>query len=336
MGTATSDQRQRGGGQEVVRRPANTPIPLYNGVMSPDRWTLFGRMSTAFANTEFVPASLRGKPDAVMACLVFGDSLGLHPSTALKEVYVADGKVGISGALMAALIRSAGHKIIWEEITSGEPGLLGDGFVGWKCTGQRIKGRKVEDEDSWTYTMEDAKRAGLWPNANARASWMKSPKLMCRWRALSQIARFLFSDVFVGQSIYLPEEAEEIADTQRRTVNGAVQSEQQQTEDADYGTDPLLAGWLLALFASANELEEGVWLPKKIQMALKGKTQDEREVLATQVAQWIEERGGMVPPRPEEEAEDAEFEIIDTAEEGAASDDPGAHLDDDVEPVEVD
>jgi hypothetical protein len=78
-----------------------------------------------------------------MACLVFGDSLGLHPSTALKEVFVADGKVGISGALMLALIRNAGHKIEWEEITTEniEQTVLGDGFVGWKCIGQRDRGR---------------------------------------------------------------------------------------------------------------------------------------------------------------------------------------------------
>lgn len=339
---AATEQGRRATGNEVATRQSNKPIPLYNGVISPDKWTTFGRMAFAFADTDFVPKDLRKKPNAVLACLVFGDSLGLHPSTALKEVFVADGKVGISGALMLALIRNAGHKVAWEEITNpDEPGLLGDGFVGWKCTGFRMKGKKVEDEDAWTYTMEDAKAAALYPNSNPKAAWMKTPKVMCRWRALAQLARFLFPDVFVGQAIYTPDEAEEAAEANRRVVNGEVQGDgEADAESADYGSDPLLAAWLLALFGVANEIEGGVWLPKKVRMALKGKTQEERETLATQVAAWIEERGGVVPPRPveEDEAEDAEFEVIDTSAEGQPSDDPGVHLngDDEAEAVTLD
>jgi hypothetical protein len=346
MRVSTTEQREREGaqrpGQDLEQRKAATPLPLYNGVISPDRWTMFGRMAMTVANTDFVPKGLRGKPDSVMACLVFGDSLGLHPSTALKEVFVADGKVGISGALMLALIRNRGHKIAWEEITTEniEQTVLGDGFVGWKCLGQRIDPDtgEVTDEDSWTYTMEDAKRAGLYPNSSDRASWMKNPKLMCRWRALAQVARFLFSDVFVGQSIYTPDETEEIAYGERVNRNGApAETGQERSEgDIDYGSDPWLAAWLVALFAAANDMEPGVWLPKKQALALKDKTQEQREDLALQVAQWIEERGGVVPPKPEENdeheaVEEGEYEVVGVADEGQPDEDPGLHLGDEPE-----
>jgi hypothetical protein len=39
----------------MATRQANSALPLYNGVISPDRWTTFGRMAHAVANTDFVP-----------------------------------------------------------------------------------------------------------------------------------------------------------------------------------------------------------------------------------------------------------------------------------------
>jgi hypothetical protein len=203
--------------------------------------------------------------------------------------------------------------------------VLGDGFIGWKCTGQRIKRGKVTDADSWTYTMEDAKRAGLFPNSSAKAAWMKTPKLMCRWRALAQVARFLFSDVFVGQAIYLPDEAEEAAYSDRLNRNGSPQQGGENENAIDYGDDPLFASWLIALFAAANEVEPGIWLPKKVQMALKGKSQAERDALANEIVAWIEERNGIVPERPEADDDvivpEDEMQLVDDADG-----DPGAHI----------
>lgn len=306
------------------RQPSQPMLPLHNGVISPDKWQVFGRMAVRFAGTDFVPSGLRNKPEAVLACLVFGDSLGLHPSTALKEVYVADGKVGISGALMLALIRKAGHKIEWEEVTTTEldKSEFGDGFLGWKCIGTRRDAEgKDEEVDTWTYTMEDAKRANLYPNSSGKAAWMKTPKLMCRWRALAQVARFHFSDVFVGQAVYLPDEAEEASYNSRATRNGVPveQEERRPDEGPDYGDDPELAAWLLMLFAATNHTEPGRWLPKKIELALKGKTQEQREELAAELVAWLEGAGVIPPERPVPINLDDEHEEV----EGMIVDDPG-------------
>lgn len=320
MSTTEHEQRR---GQEIAQRQMNAPIPLHNRVISPDTWTTFGRIAYAVAKTEFVPKDLRGRPEAVMACLLYGDSLGLHPSVALTDIYIVDGKPGVSGALMLAKIREAGHKVKFKWVLDDRGDRVGATAYGQRIV-RRTVGRKVveevEDEDEWTYTLEDAKVAGLYPNSNAKAAWMKTPMVMCRWRALAQLTRFLWPDLFRGGSIYLPDEAEEAADTNRRNRNGA------QSTAADggieYGDDPSLAAWLVALFAAANEIEEGVWLPKKVAMALKGKTQDERETVASEIVAWIEERNGIVPNRPEDEnIEDAEIVNMN-----GASDDPGLHL----------
>lgn len=300
----------RAGTEIEVKQPV-PQIGLYNGLMSPDRWSLFGRIAYAIKDTEFVGKAMRKRPDAIMACLLYGDSLNLHPSVSLTDVYIVDGHPGISGALMLAKIREAGHKIRFEELYDDQ-GV----HTGATAYGERIKDGEVEETDEWTYTIEDAIRAGLLPNSSPKAAWNTVPKVMCRWRALAQLARFLFPDVFRGQAIYTPDEAEEIAHAAIRARNGApvVQADpEQEEEQADYGSDPALASWLVALFAAANEVEAGVWLPKKVAMTLKGKTQEEREQFAQQLAAWIGEHDAVVPERPGEEIEDADFETINTS-----------------------
>lgn len=310
-------------------RQMKTPIPLHNGVMSPDKWTLFGRMSVALSNTDFIPKGMRGNPPAIMGCMVYGDALGLHPAIALKEIHVIDGKVGLSGALMLAKIREAGHKVKFVTMRDAD-----GGFIGVTAQGERIammkEGRKLVpttvEEDEWSFTIADAHTAGLLPQESAKAAWNRYPQAMCRWRAVSGLARFLFADVFAGGAVYVPEEAEEAADEAARVRNGAV-VERDDPETADYGDDPDLAGWLVALFAAANSIEQGRWMPKKIKLALKGKTQDEREEVARQVAEWIAEQGLDAPPRPnsEAEAETVEDAVVVEPDE----DIPFGHEDDD-------
>lgn len=303
-------------GTDLEQQVPRPPIPLYNGVMSPDRWTLFGRIAHTVFDTDFVPKGVRGNAAAVMACLLYGDSLGLHPSVALKEVYIVDGKPGISGALMIAKIRADGHRVSFKTIRD-EAGA----FVAATCVGKRIgPDGEVVEEDEWTFSLDDAKTAGLLPTTSDKAAWKKYPETMCRWRALSQLARFLFADVFAGGAIYTPDEVEEAVYSERVMRNGAVAASAAEAGDeADFGDDPQLAAWLLALFAKANEVEAGKWLPKRVKLALKGKTQDERATLAIEIAEWITEAGHEPPLKPPEndEAEavdDADVEVVQDAE----------------------
>lgn len=339
---STSEAQRQGGASTAIAKIAAEPggssgelLPLHNGVMSPDKWTMFGRMAYAVADTDFVPKGLRKNPPAIMACLIYGDSLGLHPSVSLTDVYVADGKVGISGALMLSKIREAGHKVTFHWVLDANGERIGSRAVGQRIEYKIVNRKKVAEvveEDEWTYTLDDAKLAGLYPNSSPRAAWMKSPMVMCRWRALAQLARFLFPDLFRGGSVYVPDEADEIAYSERlKLVNGApAETRQDDGVGIEYGDDPLLAAWLIALFAAANEIEPGVWLPKKVKLTLKGQTQEGRELLAGELARWVEDRGGVVPERPTDEEtvgeDEVSYEAVSTAEEGLESDDPGAHL----------
>lgn len=316
-------------GTEVARRQeqavgTRSPLGLHNGVIAPDRWAMFGRMAHVMANTDFAPKGMKGKPDAIMAALLYGDSLDLHPSVSLSDIFIVDGKPGISGALMLAKIRTGGHKVWFEEIRDEQGRYLGSRCIGQRLVAKTVNRRKVmevEEQDEWSYTLEDATRAGLIKEGmDKRAAWYKTPEVMCRWRALAQLARFLFPDVFRGQAVYTPDEAQEAAYAEQAAVNGsreATPPEETDDIEIEWGAEdePDLAMWLIELVDAANQTVEGSHRPRKVQAMLAGLNTTERRQVAEDLEKFIVRNGGEVPTGaldsteadPEEEIEEAEF-----------------------------
>lgn len=121
-----------------------------------------------------------GEKAGVMMIMLAARELGIPPMQALNGgLNIISGKVELSARMMNALIRKAGHKITITNSTDST------------CT---LQGRRVDNHDtaSVTYTVEEAKQAGL---IKAGGGWTKCPKDMCFARALSRLARQLFSDV---------------------------------------------------------------------------------------------------------------------------------------------
>lgn len=145
------------------------------------------------AQTQFVPASLRGRPEAILACVLFGRSMGLDPMQALAHVHVIDGQPQPSAQLLGRLIRAAGHTVEVVEMTDRTVRLRGT---------RADTGETLEVE----YTVEAAERAGLVeidgdgnPRARSRQGnpmpWELFTDDMLWARALSKLHRRLFQDV---------------------------------------------------------------------------------------------------------------------------------------------
>lgn len=118
----------------------------------------------------------------VFAIVQKAKSMGMNPLDALSgSMYFVQGKVEMSGQSMLALIRSKGHSV------SMDP----------KSTDTKVImfGKRCDNNDSWRaeFGIEDAKRAGIYRN-----QWEKMPRVMCMWRCVSQLGRFLFSDILKG------------------------------------------------------------------------------------------------------------------------------------------
>ena len=158
----------------------------------PSKWTAAMRLAGRIHDTPFVSRAMRGKPHYVLACILFGDELGIGPMQSLASIHVIDGRPAASPELMRALVNRAGHRLDVVE-----------------KTGEKVTLRGVRADTGSTaevtFTMEDAKRAGL----AGKDNWKNYPRAMLMARATSELCRDIFSDVIAGLS-YTPEEAASI------------------------------------------------------------------------------------------------------------------------------
>lgn len=141
--------------------------------------------------TDFVPAALRGKPAAVAAAIMAGSEMNLGPMASLMHVHIIDDRPSLSSEMQRALVLALGHKIRYRETTAT------------RCV---VDGQRVGEAD-WTtvtWTMDDAKRAGL----DGRQNWRKFPRRMLVARATGELCRMLFADALAG----MPYSAEELQD----------------------------------------------------------------------------------------------------------------------------
>lgn len=177
-GTAVEVAPARSGGAVVS---ASETIGL-----APEAWTLASRI----ANTDFVPSALRGKPEAVLACFLTGNELGLPLMTSLTKVHIIDSRPALASETMRALVLRAGHDVWVEEKSTT-----------MVTVGGRRAGSTRDSKVTWT--MDDAKRAGL----DQRQNWKKYPRAMLTARAMAELCRDVFPDVIGG--LYSAEELED-------------------------------------------------------------------------------------------------------------------------------
>lgn len=148
------------------------------------------------AESDIVPKDYQRKPGNIMVAMQWGAEIGLQPLQAMQNIAVINGRPSIWGDAMIALVRSSGLlEFIREEISED----------GQKAT-VTVK-RKGEEEFTSTFTMEDAKKAGL---SGKQGPWSQYPKRMLKLRARSYALRDVFPDVLKGMAIAEEEQDKEI------------------------------------------------------------------------------------------------------------------------------
>lgn len=149
------------------------------------------RMATAIAKTDFVPTALRNRPEAVMACILYGNEIGVGPMQALAKIHIVEGRPAPAAELMRAMAMARGHEV-WVEDSSN--------------TRVVICGRRADSEHvtKVQWTLDDAKKANL----AGKKVWQSYPRAMLLARASAELCRLVFPDVLGGMS-YSREELED-------------------------------------------------------------------------------------------------------------------------------
>ncbi len=149
------------------------------------------RMAQGFARAgDMVPRDFQGRPDMIFAAIESGLEIGLAPMQALRSIAVINGRACIWGDALPALAQRAGHHLDVE--ITGE----GDNMVATATLERGDTGRVY----TRTFSVEDAKRAGLWGNAK-KDPWIKYPKRMLMMRARSWAMRDGAADAMMGLSV---------------------------------------------------------------------------------------------------------------------------------------
>lgn len=163
------------------------------------------RFSDILASSTMVPRDFQGKPGNVLVAIQWGREVGLGPLQALQNIAIINGRPSIWGDAAIALVR--GHP----DCQSVQEGVEGDGEAryGW-CEVTR----RGEQPQRRTFSIADAKRAGLWGKSGP---WTQYPDRMLQVRARGFAIRDVFPDALRG--VLTREEAEDTPPEPRHVEN---------------------------------------------------------------------------------------------------------------------
>lgn len=145
------------------------------------------QFSDMLASSSMVPKAYQGKPQDILVCVQWGYEMGLAPMQALQNIAVINGKPSVYGDAMMALVQASAVCEDVEEFFEGE-GTPNPVAV---CVAKRKNRKPVVAK----FSVEDAKRAGLW---GKQGPWSAYPKRMMQMRARGFALRDAFPDVLKG------------------------------------------------------------------------------------------------------------------------------------------
>ncbi len=174
------------------------------------------------ADSDMVPKDFKGKPGNCLIAMQWGMEIGLKPLQAMQNIAVINGRPSLWGDALIALARSSS---VCEYILEEDNGDTAT------CT---VK-RRGEPQQSRTFSMADAKLAGLLGKAGP---WTQYPKRMRQMRARAFAIRDVFPDVLKGLAV--AEESQDGAVTEKH-MGDAVQVEHSTPKAPDIYPNDLFA-----------------------------------------------------------------------------------------------
>lgn len=162
----------------VVETP---PPPTFS--MVPRSFDEALKFAELMSKSDLVPKDFKDKPGNILVAIQKGQEVGLSPMAALETIAVINGRASLWGDGLLGIVQAApSYEWIDESQCSEKAGV---------CT---VK-RKGEQPYTATFTLEDAKRAGL---LGKPGPWTAYTKRMLQLRARGFALRDKFADVLKG------------------------------------------------------------------------------------------------------------------------------------------
>lgn len=145
------------------------------------------KYAALISNSQICPQALRGRPGDVFVILQMGHELGLKPMQAMRTLGCINGVPFAYGDGLLALIKTHKDFVNIKEWTEGDINLN-------TLTAYCTITRKDQEPQTRSFSVEDAKRAGLW----GKDVWLKYPKRMLQHRARTYAGKDVFPDALYG------------------------------------------------------------------------------------------------------------------------------------------
>lgn len=162
---------------------------------SPAEFNASLAIAESIASTTFVPTSYRGRPADVLAAILFGREIGLGPMTALRDVYMIDGRPALAAHRQLAALRKGGVMILESEATSSRAYI-------------RAQRQDTGEIMAVEFTYEEAEKVDNGKLVDKK-NWRSYPADMLWARCVGRLTRRLGPDLLGGLPPYV---AEEVAD----------------------------------------------------------------------------------------------------------------------------
>lgn len=209
------------------------------------------QFSEHLASSSMVPKQYQGKPADILVAVQWGYEIGLAPMQALQNISVINGKPSVYGDAAMALVQASPLCEGIDEHIDGE-GTPNPVAV---CVARR-KGRMPVVAK---FSVEDAKRAGLW---GKQGPWQAYPKRMLQMRARGFALRDAFPDVLKG--LITAEEAQDYPTDEPRKVRDVTPAKPANPLDAiaspriEQTSDPIIIEQQLADTVDPEEVRQQV------------------------------------------------------------------------------
>lgn len=218
---------------------------LTTGAFSPKSLQEAMEFADLISKSNMIPKDYVNNPGNILVAMQWGMEIGLHPLQGLQSIAVINGRPTLWGdAALALVLASPVCEYVDESASDATHGIC------------EVK-RRGEAAHVQVFTVEDAKKAGLWGKAGP---WTTYPARMLIMRARSWALRDKFTDVLRGLAL-----TEEIRDIEPVDITpkpirenpiaiaqAAISTEDSEERErmiadidavADLGTEALKAAW---------------------------------------------------------------------------------------------
>jgi hypothetical protein len=144
-------------------------------------------LARMIATSPLCPLALRGREADVLLVMMTGAEIGLTTMQSLRNLYIVEGRIGMSAALIRGRCQKHADCALFEIAEAdADHAVVEVKKRGWP------EGRRV----SWS--IADAERAGLIKEDQPDSLWRRWPQEMCVARATTRAASMYFPEITSG------------------------------------------------------------------------------------------------------------------------------------------